>query len=226
MGRLAFVVDERNAAAPYLDQVRRVVGEPVIVGTVSELFSCMVREQFSGILLDVPTLVRASTGEKASLYDLLNVFPVLRVKWDPRAATVRALFYDRLPKPGAGLEDFVRSQCAAFAPRSIRRGERIPLHCNVMVSNSRDFPPSSLIRTVTLNVSAGGCFLIGAGPWARGRRLWLRIVELEDQSPIEVEIRWGKEWGESLGIPGAGVRFLSIAPQQLDRLTELCRLKK
>jgi Tfp pilus assembly protein PilZ len=220
--RLVFVVEERVAVAPYLDAVRSEADAVTVVATVDELFPLMAREAFNGILLDVPTLVRATSAEKASLYDLLQVFPTLRVKWDPRSETVRALFYDRVPGPEAGLGSFVRQVCAHFSARIIRLRDRISVHLNVMVSEIPSFSHEGVMRTVSLNLSHGGCFLITSDPWPQGTRLWLRMLELADQAPIAVEVRWRKPWGVSPGIAGAGVRFLELTDGQRDEVVELC----
>lgn len=220
--RLVFVVEGRMAVAPYLDAVRSEVEDVTVVSSIGELFTLMAREAFNGILLDVPTLVRASSTEKASLYDLIQVFPTLRVKWDSRSSTVRALFYDRVPGPGAGLGSFVRQVCARFVPRIIRRRDRVAAHLNVMVSETPSFSPEKVIRTVSLNLSLDGCFLIAVDPWLQGTRLWLRMLEIDDQTPIAAEVRWRKPWGVSPGIAGAGVRFLELTDEQRKCIVDLC----
>lgn len=220
--RLILMVEERSSHAAYLDAIRCVVDELVTVSSLGELFSAMEREAFSGILLDVPSLVRATKEEKSTLYDLVHIFPTLRVKWDPRSASVRALFYDFVPGPDAGIETFVRNQCARFSARTIRLRARVPLHLNILVSTDPSFPEGDTTRTATLNVSAGGCFIIGTGEWAKGSRLWVRIAGLADQSPLGVEVCWRKEWGEAPGIPGVGVRFLVMESGQQEYIRNLC----
>lgn len=220
--RLVFVVEGRVAVAPYLDAVRGEVGAVTVVSSIEELFILMAREAFNGILLDVPTLVRATGTEKASLYDLIQVFPTLRVKWDSRSATVRALFYDRVPGPDAGLGSFVRQVCAHFTPRIIRLRDRVAVHLNVMVSETPSFSPEEVVRTVSLNLSLDGCFLIAVDPWPLGARLWLRMLEFGDQTPIAAEVRWRKPWGVSPGIAGAGVRFLALTDEQKNCIVDLC----
>lgn len=220
--RLILVVEERSALATYLDAIRSAVGELVIVASLGELFSAMEREAFSGILLDVPSLVRATKEEKSLLYDLIHIFPTLRVKWDPRSASVRALFYDFAPGPDAGVDTFVRKQCASFSPRIIRLRDRLPLHLNILVSSDPSFPEGATTRTATLNISVGGCFIIGVEEWEQGSRLWVRMVNLADPAPIGVEVRWRKGWGEAPGIPGVGVRFLEMGPGQQEDIRNLC----
>ena len=222
MMRLILVVEERFAIVPYVDALRSLVDSLVIVASLGDLFSKMGCEAFNGILLDVPSLVRATREEKSTLYDLISIFPTLRVKWDPRSASVRALFYDFVPEPDAGVETFVREQCARFFPRIIRQGERVPLHLNILVSPDPTFPDGTTTRTATLNISAGGCFIVGVWEWEGGSRLWVRMLDLADPAPIGVEVRWRKEWGNAPGMPGVGVRFMDMTEGQRENIRDLC----
>lgn len=220
--RLIFVVEERFALEPYLAAIRGAVEQLIVVPSLRELFKRMEREEFSGIFLDVPSLVRASKDEKAALYDLIHIFPTLRVKWDPRNSSVRALFYDSVPGPDAGIETFVREQCVRFAPRTTRQRERASLQLNILVSPDPSFPEEITARTATLNLTTFGCFIIGVENWPRGSRLWVRVPNLSDPAPIEVEVRWRKEWGELPGVPGAGVKFLQMSDGQRGELEIFC----
>ncbi|RNC73150.1 MAG: PilZ domain-containing protein [Desulfuromonadales bacterium] len=219
--RVVFVIG-RNRPDGYLDAVGITGIDLTVVESISCLYPLMIREAFHGILLDVPTLVRSSSEEKAFLHDLLQIYPTVRLKWDPRCGAVRTHYYGHHREESPGLEAFVRNQCVPFLPRTIRLSERMPLHLNVMVSPDSAFREGETIRTATMNVSSGGCFIIGAGPWRRGDRLWLRIAGLADATPIGIDVRWCKEWGEKPGMPGIGVTFSAITEEQVAELGRLC----
>ena len=220
--RLIFVVEERFALEPYIAAIRESVDQLIVVSSIKELFATMEREACSGIFLDVPSLVRATKDDKAALYDLIHIFPTLRVKWDHRNSTVRALFYDSVPGPDAGVETFVREQCAGFLPRPTRQSERAALQLNILVSPDPSFPEGAAIKTATLNLTANGCFIIGTGEWTRGRRLWVKMPNLSDPAPIGVDVRWRKEWNDVPGVPGAGVEFVEMRDGQRAELEVFC----
>jgi hypothetical protein len=48
----------------------------------------------------------------------------------------------------------------------------------------------------------------------------LLLNELKDDKPILGEIRWKRKWGESMQIPGIGVRFENMDSEQLEEIRE------
>ena len=79
------------------------------------------------------------------------------------------------------------------------------------------------IKTITINVSSGGCFIFAAQNWEVRDKVILLFKELTDQTPVIGDIRWTQVWGDAMQIPGIGVRFEKIKENQL---SEICRIGK
>ena len=46
------------------------------------------------------------------------------------------------------------------------------------------------------------------------------IKELDDSKPILSEVKWNKEWGKTMQLPGIGVKFENIDGAQLKEICE------
>ena len=219
---IVLVVAPPFSSSSYLSAVATCGGTLATVSNTAELLDVLATRPVNGILLDVPSMVRASAAEKAFIHDLIQIYPSVRLKWDPRRGEVKTLFYGQGSEAGGGLAEFVTQRCAAFIPRIMRHTKRVDLNLNVLVSEVDEFHDAHVTRSVTLNVSQGGCFLFWTDELAWGSRLWLRIMELADQTPLGVEVRWQKTWGSSPGMCGVGVRFLEITDAQRQEIVRRC----
>jgi Tfp pilus assembly protein PilZ len=76
-------------------------------------------------------------------------------------------------------------------------------------------------KTVTANVSCGGCFLIKFDPWNVGDKGWLILPDLKDTAPIPVEVCFVRSWGVHASLPGMGVRFVELSDAQRVELSSL-----
>ncbi len=75
------------------------------------------------------------------------------------------------------------------------------------------------VQVSILDVSEGGCFIYTmSDDLAEEDNLHLSIQELEDKSPILVNVRWRTRWGRPNALPGLGVMFVSIKKDQLAEL--------
>ena len=77
-------------------------------------------------------------------------------------------------------------------------------------------------RSVTANMSHGGCFLVPFEPWNVGDRGWIVVSDLKDESPIPVEVCSVLPWGEPRSLPGMGVNFIALTELQKTELNRLC----
>jgi hypothetical protein len=167
----------------------------------------------------MPVTVRATEAEKALVHDLLGRVPVLRVLWDVKHREVRSMLYDsNRPLP---LADFIREYCHPEAPVTVRRDLRLPLHLNVLVAADPERLSKAPERSVTLNVSEGGCFILSSRDWSSCSTLWIEPTDLSDPSPIELEICWRIPWGLSLRLPGVGGSFTTISEAQKKEIFEM-----
>ena len=175
--------------------------------------SACVDKLYSGMLIDAGTLVEARSGEKAILAHMFEIYPTLLLHGGKE---------ELIPLPRhrscSDVQSFLEA-CDGFTPRPVRAKDRAELNLHVLLSHAADF--ESVERTVTLNVSENGCFVISGQEWQPEDKLWLRFPELEADDPICARIRWRTPWGKADGIPGVGLQFEQISKVQRDGLKYL-----
>jgi hypothetical protein len=186
--------------------------------SVSEMRQKLLHTPFNGVILDVLTMVRASQKEKLFIQEISELYPTLRVRWDSRSERIRGLVFGRSLDGDDLVGDFLEKCCRPWPARTCREDRRLPLHFNALLSSDREFRKEDVEKTVTLDLSEGGCFLISGRSWQKGNLLWVRFRELTDPAPIRAEIRRYRPWGEGMVIPGIGIRFEEIRPGQLQEI--------
>jgi hypothetical protein len=186
--------------------------------SVSEMRRKLLHTPFNGVILDVLTVVRASQKEKLFIQEISELYPTLRVRWDSQTRRIRGLVFGRSLDRDDPVGDFLEKHCRPWPARMCREDKRLPLHFNALLSRNREFREEEVEKSVTLDLSEGGCFLISGRSWQRGEFLWVRFLELTDPAPIGAEIRRCHPWGEGMQIPGIGVQFGEIDPGQLQEI--------
>lgn len=194
-----------------------------VITQFSEYFRQVPLRTYNGLLFDVSSLVRLDSDEKNLAHDLINIFPALRLKWDPVAKRIRTLFYGLSQIRELSLENFISETCKPFQARAFRNSDRIPRNLNVRLSRTGSFDDADTLRSFTANVSPMGAFIVTMEKLEVSSFVWLQFLELEDQSPIQAEIRWSVEWGKAMCIPGIGVKFVSINDEQREELNLLTK---
>lgn len=192
-----------------------------VVSSFEEFFKQSETVPCSGVLLDIVSTIRANPFDRDVIKELLEVYPSLRLRWDPATGDIRTLMTGAGPGQNVSIESFISTYCSAFTPRSLRMRQRKNIHCNVLYSPHDQMAKEVSQKTVTMDLSDGGCFLFMPQNMAVGERLWLRFLELMDNTPILVEVQWCREWGKSMKVPGVGVRFVLIQPGQLEEIQSL-----
>lgn len=197
----------------------------VVVDTVSSfkaLYQALTQKTYNGVLVDLVTKIKSPRKDIDPLMGVMETFPLVQLRLDAESGQVKALY--RGAETGGGLKDFIEKECIPFKPRKIRVSDRRKINLNVVFSPieaDRAKAAANPIRTVTLDVSAGGCFLITSEPLKAGQKVVMKIKELKDKSPIVAEVRWLRPWGHTMGIPGIGVRFLKISASQKYELLDM-----
>jgi len=183
-----------------------------LIADMQRVYQPPYREHaYSGLLVDVPSRIKAPAPDKDSLARLERFYPTLLLRVLP-GGELRTLSRDSM---GAGIADFFDA-CALYSPRHIRQSSRGSLHFNLRISPSPGFEDAE--QSATMNISEHGCFLISTRGWEQGDRLWLHFRELHDPSPILAEVRWNAAWGQDMRIPGFGLRFVRINEGQLEQI--------
>ncbi len=165
---------------------------------------------FNGVVMDMPTKIMALKNDREFIYTTLRKFPVAHLTLGKETGKIR-LFYPGQP-PGATLKDFIDGECRTFAPSRLAQHIRKVLHFNVLLS--RDPEMVDCEKTISVDVSEGGCFIFSAQEWARGDMVWLKILELAHHDPIAARVRRFVRWGEVMQVPGIGLQFDEMTPWQ------------
>lgn len=193
----------------------------VSVQSLMQFFCVEVYCPLNGILVDMPTYMRSSEDEKRLLTDLVALFPALRLKCNESSGEIRTLPFGTVCPGNVAPAVFVKDFCATSTKRKVRTSERIQLNLPVLLSRNLPVENVSLARTVTSNVSCGGCFLVTFEPWMVGDRGWITVPDFKDDTPIPVEVCSVLPWGKFSSLPGMGVKFIDLTEVQKAGLTRL-----
>ena len=224
--RILLVASSAEASKAYAQALTEIGVAFDIAPSFRKMEALAIDNAYNGLVVDLLTLVRSSREEKVIAYECLNLYPVLRVTWEPRQKRIKlsALEQTFSPDTEATLRFFIETRCKSFPARPLRRHKRKGMNLNLLLSTCESFSPHTTSRTFTTSVSMGGLFLHTLENFEEGRRIWLRFLELEDQSPIAATVRWGLPWGESRNVPGVGVRFEALSERQQRELQRLLKL--
>ncbi len=168
--------------------------DTTLLASLSELPELLKTIPASGILIDLITSTKASSAEKESTNDLIQLYPHVKVKIVDGEVLVLG--------GGLTLGQFVQN-CNTFKPRTIRKSERRIRHIPFLLSEDSEFIKPE--KTVTLNIADGGCFIYSTGEWTVGARVWLRFID--NDKVMTAIVRWWQPWGNNKKMPGIGVFF-------------------
>jgi Tfp pilus assembly protein PilZ len=213
--KLAMVSSKENVKQAYLEAVKDLGINVQSFSTVKELYYAMITIPFNGMIVDQETRLKAQKGEQKLMDVLVDIFPSIRLSLDEKTGVITA-YYSGQHESGESLEGFILNECRTFIARTIRMDVRMGINFNVILSRDCNFFEKDIIRTVTMNFSKGGCFVYSVDDWDRSMNVWIKINELESDAPILSEVRWVIPWGRSMQIPGIGIEFLNLKPDQLD----------
>lgn len=223
-GKILMVVREAEARAAYEEALQRVGASYDVAHSFKDLLRMSVDNSYSGLLIDVLTLVRSSKEEKNIAYDCLNFYPSLRVKWDARSKSINLGPMEHCPAQDseATLSYFIENRCRSFTPRSLRRFTRKDTFLSLVLSAG--VSPGEGVKTFTANVSLGGAFVHTTRPLEKKETVWLRFVEMPDAEPVEATVCWRIDWGTCRSIPGVGVMFAPLPEHRADLIKQMACL--
>lgn len=166
---------------------------------------------YSGLLVDLPSIVKAKGDEKVVACSLTSFFPTLRVR-----AVGKVLVPMTMPgsaRQDNSLNDFLLKSCTGFEPRRLRRHRRRDI-CLATLLHA----PSSHERGFTLNLSWSGAFVLNTAPERFNVGDTLNIYLPETELLVPVTVRWLRPWGERK-LSGLGVSFNLIDEPLANALT-------
>ncbi|MCP4146534.1 MAG: PilZ domain-containing protein [bacterium] len=176
---------------------------------------------FTGFLIDLRTTIKASFEEKELYTEIFNSFPAIRISHSIDKKTIKgSIGTNNLSNKE--LFDCLKKECNLFKPRGIRRQQRKELFLNLNVTAG-----DQLIKTNSGDLSKGGCFIITNHEVKIGAPISVVINELLIPTPIKGVVKWVLPWGRSSHhLPGFGIAFTSINPEQQKELLDLFKKTK
>ncbi len=192
------------------------------------------KSRFSGIIVDLRTMMKASPQERESLHELMEVFPAMRISHSMDKQKVKGNIKDKNVEDKALFDYFFNDLCCNFTPKGIRCSKRYTLFLNIWLDISQHpdvhnplISPEGLLKVNTENVSEDGLFINTTIPVQENGTISLIFNELIDRSPIQCVVKWILPWGESINhLPGFGAEFTAIKPNQKEELATLIKRKK
>jgi len=220
---LAVADEDRRSIYETFLKKERVICQAV--SSLRDVATHTARQPYNAIFLDMPLIVRASQYEKSLVEDCLRALPHARLNIAADTREVSILVSGDSHESSQTPEEYLR-YCCEQPVRIVLPRNRIALNLNAVLSlPSEDIPSDE--RTVCIDISPGGCFLFSVNDEiSLQSTVWIRLLILHDSSPIQSTVCWKREWGMTNEIPGVGLRFDEMTPQQQAQILALCREKQ
>ncbi len=171
----------------------------VACATFCEAENLALAGLYSGLLVDLPSIIKSKGEEKIVAYTLANFFPTLRVR--AMGSMLVPMAMPGSAKQDKSLGDFLSITCLAFVARTLRVFRRHPacistlLHCK-----------GEEYRGFTLDLSWGGAFIVDVYSERFVGETDIAVSFLECGFTLDAAIRWTKPWGGRTA-PGIGICF-------------------
>lgn len=150
--KLILVCRDGEASQAYLNEAKKIGAEVDVVSTYGELFNAMIETSYQGVMADLVTSMEASKEEKGMAQEIIEVFPIIQLKWDNESKTIRTISLSKLLNSDS-LADFVTAECEVFTPRAIRLNVRKSIHFNTIICREEKMTDKNIEKTVTINAS-------------------------------------------------------------------------
>jgi len=196
--------------SPHLEDYKKIFtqnGIRVLAVSSDDEFMCFARIfPINGAVADFPQKVQ-SEEIKSLLSELERNHPFAEIKYNPIKNSIDLFSPDKTVKT---LDDFIEKKCQKFAARILRSTQRRPISLNVEISPEKEFV--RVERTVTLDISANGLFIIALSPiWENAEKCFIAVKEFNSEALIECDVVRRVRWGEkAFKCPGIGVKIASI----------------
>jgi len=221
--KILIVVKDIEAGAAYSEALNEIGIAYDIASSFQEMSCLAIKNAYNGLLVDILTLVRSTKEEKVIAYEIINLYPVLRVKWEnkKKKISLSPLEQSFSPDTVSALNFFIDSRCRPFTARRLRSHNRKSYNFNVLLSQDGMFSEHNTVKTFCLNISKAGVFLHTPEAYQPGTAVWLRFVDFSDLAPVAAQVRWSLEWGVSRSVPGIGLSFENLSEDQERKLKSI-----
>ncbi len=191
-------IDETRTALVSILETAGVAAVPCANFCEAENFA--LKELFSGVLMDLTSIIKSKGEEKIVAYTLANFFPTLRVR--TMGAMLVPMSMPGSAKQDKNLDDFLRITCVAHRAKRLRKFRRHPVCLSTIVNhNCNEF------KGFTLDISWGGMFNVDldAERFCVGDQVSIFMPEFD--CTISAEVRRIKPWKIQRHPPGIGLLF-------------------
>ncbi len=181
--------------------------EVVPCSTFLEAEDLALQGVYSGILVDLPSIIKAKGEEKIVACSLTGFFPTLRVR-------IMGKVLIPMTMPGAAkqensVKDFIHRACANFFARKLRTHHRHPIGISVAIGFQ-----GIETKAFTLDLSWGGAFIFDFNVERFELGDELTVFFQEPGLEVKANVSWKQAWGLRHA-PGIGVQFQEF-PEGLD----------
>ena len=215
--RVLLFVQEGQSRQKYLEALTACGAQVFVTSSFFDLSTEICTHTYHGLFLDIPTKMQAIRDNRAYVYRLVERFPVSYLQIDRKSGEIHCFHFNQ--KDGRTLLDFINGQCRTFLPQKIRLDTRESIHLPVLVSKHHNSKRPE--RSITKDVSPGGCFIFSCRQWKAGQDVWIRFKDITDPHPIHGRIQMVVKWGNPGQLPGIGVQFKDLSAMQADQLAKL-----
>ncbi len=216
--RVLLFVNDEIAQRQYLDVLADCGVQVFVSASFFRLSEEICSRTFHGLIVDLPTKMKAIKANKSEVYRLVEKFPVAHVRVDNTTGKIRCS-YVGLRQDGNALVAFINDQCRNAQPQKLKAAVRMEMHVPVLLYRQPESKRPE--RSITVDISAGGCFIVTTHRWIEGQEIILRFPELSGMASVRGQIRTVVPWGKGRRIPGIGVKFLGLSTAQNDQLSLL-----
>ena len=221
---IALVANQKEDIDVYLTLLDKPGVTLKVVPSFKHLEQLLATHPYSGIIVDLKTKLGVPREQKELAYELLDHYPVLQSRIIPGSCKMQTLAFGKAARD-ISLDAFLTEECPRFNARKLRAGSRRRIHFNILLSRTGSFAMDDLERTVTVNASKDGCFILSTAEWSKHSSIAFIFRDLTIKTPVVGEIRWRVPWGRKMKMPGIGIKYEDIQASQLNELADKYNLK-
>jgi hypothetical protein len=207
-----------------IDQFKDVIIE--FYKTIGQFKEECSGKKYTGIIIDIYTIVSASTEEKGFFFSLQKGLPVMQMKHGFQPMEVSGFVDPKKAGELSGIElveNFIHSNCMKTQPRGIRIFERKKVLLKIQfLLSKKDLPFNSEL----LDISQDGCFImVPHGVNVQNEnRVWITINDLKDHDLITCTVKWKKtQMANDKLMVGLGTQFEKISKKQKMEILEILK---
>jgi len=160
----------------------------------------------NGILIDIPTYIKASIYTKEHLAHIEDIYPAARIRYNSESKEMELTSISK--RTQMSLQDFLENHCASFDARRLRKHKRRMLNLNLRLSWEHKGNHHEFLCTC-VNLSESGLFIVDKSSDLHVMdNVKIQIIELNKDHFLHGTVVRRLGWGERhFHAPGIGIRI-------------------